>query len=1112
MSAAEIAGTLRALQSGDTATLKAAEETFNAARKQQPAQTVAALFEAASEQQLEEPVREQAAVLLRQCLGKIREEGSTWSQLGAPAQTECKARLLGLMEAEANSRVRKKVADIVQSLGNQLIDIEPDQRPTNSQEWPELMPTLMRVVVDSARADVLRAHALWAVKELMTSVWQVMVANTQQTLQVLKSCLAAPSAAVRANAATLLCELIDCLESKEDRAPFACLAEDYCSVLRSAAESADNEHVNSLLQALQSADFLKDCIGSHILPLLSTIAKSHEAEETQRLALEALITLAEDKPKTMAKVPGYIEQTLGLCAQFMMQLDDDLGAWSKEDDDEAEDPESFTHAKEVVDRLSNCMSASERLSQLMAAIKPASAALFQAAGWKHTVAGITMLAQVAEYVDEEGLVLEMVGAVRAQFRSTNPRVRHAAWTALAQFAEDHPEVVAGDTLAAQLLQEFLAAFDDPYERVQCRAMEAFQLYGSQVEREVLEPFVQPMMEKLGQKLQSPSVIVQKKTITFIAVLAGQMEDGFAAYYGPLMPIFKQLAQSLLHRTEERTVLGKVFECISLLAAAVGTEGFRADAEGIMQAMIQATQVPNLPSNDPVKEYMLEASQRICATMKGDFLPFVPQILPGVLEKLTLAPQEYSPAVAERFGDDAAVNLTLAQEGGQVKVLVMCTSEMEDLQNALGCVHTFVQELGDVYLPYVAQTAEALLPVFDFSMDEEIRDTAFETWGQLCQVARTGGRPEIVTQLVHEFLKRILPKFALTADAADVDARALRTRADGVKACLQKAGPGVLSAEQVKHVCEVALQTLGDSLKRREAEEAQKRQKLAAKEEEDASEAGEEEEEDEEMLRVACCEMTGALMQHHGGIFMTECFAVCMQLVQQFIPPTVRWEDRRLAIFLACDMLEHLRESVVPHWQHFMPQLVQDVVHQSPAIRQPACYGVALAAREAAFVALAAEAAAALSELVTRTRGTAKKKSEKPAQACADNALSALGEILSSHSHAVKAGEVQLWGVWLKGLPCQEDEAEGIKNHKALLRMVQKEQVEVVGAGGANLPHILSVFVDIYNTDMADEETSKGIGRLVAALGQERLQQLALQLKEKQQKKLLRIHREAQADA
>mmetsp|Transcript_26497 Transcript_26497/g.83044 ORF Transcript_26497/g.83044 Transcript_26497/m.83044 type:complete len:509 (+) Transcript_26497:2-1528(+) len=485
----------------------------------------------------------------------------------------------------------------------------------------------------------------------------------------------------------------------------------------------------------------------------------------------------------------------------------------------------------------------ERFPQVLEVLKPVLAAFLQSAEWKQLVAGITVLSQIAEYVDEEAMVSQMMAGIQAHLRSANARVRHAAWSAVAQLAEDHDDFVTAEPLAQQLLPEFLAALDDPCQRVGARSMEAFQLYGQAVEREVLEPFVQPLMEKLGKKLQSSKLATQRHAVTFIAVIAGQVEDGFAPYYGQLMPVLKQLISAVLHNTEERSLLGKAFECVSLLAKAAGPAGFRADAEGIMQAMTQAAQVPDLPASDPVKEYMLQAAQRICWTMKADFLPFVPHILPGILEKFALAPKELDANTRDAFGDDEEVNLALMPDKeGKVKVMVMSTSAMEDLQNALECVHTFAEELGKLYAPFVAQTAQALLPVFDFSMAEEIRDLAFETWGELCRAARDGGQAQVLGQLVHEFLGRILPKLE-TAEGDVVDAGALKTRADGVAACLKKAGQGILTADQLKHICEVVLKVLSASFERGAA------QKAAAKppqpgEEEDG---GVDEDEDDEDL-------------------------------------------------------------------------------------------------------------------------------------------------------------------------------------------------------------------------------------------------------------------------
>lgn len=80
----------------------------------------------------------------------------------------------------------------------------------------------------------------------------------------------------------------------------------------------------------------------------------------------------------------------------------------------------------------------------------------------------------------------------------------------------------------------------------------------------------------------------------------------------------------------------------------------------------------------------------------------------------------------------------------------------------------------------------------------------------------------------------------------------------------------------------------------------------------------------------------------------------------------------------------------------------------------------------------------------------------------------------------------------------------------MLQLIQQEKPEVVGEGGQNVPKLFGVLVDVYKTDMADEETSKGIGLFALRLGESKLEAFAAQFSEKQKKKLIRIVREAQA--
>merc|ERR1719277_2775370 len=186
----------------------------------------------------------------------------------------------------------------------------------------------------------------------------------------------------------------------------------------------------------------------------------------------------------------------------------------------------------------------------------------------------------------------------------------------------------------------------------------------------------------------------------------------------------------------------------------------------------------------------------------------------------------------------------------------------------------------------------------------------------------------------------------------------------------------------------------------------------------------------------------------------------MTLALKLIQAATGTDDKKLALFIICDCLEHLGARITNHWQQFIPGLLEGILHHDAELRQPACYGLSLAAKEQAFAPMVADAAGKLSQVITQSRQRSKKKSEKTAQACADNALSALVEILLNHSAVLAAASAQLWDVWLSGLPCQQDEQEGEKNHRLLVQFIQQEKPEVVGESGRNMPKLLSILVDV----------------------------------------------------
>jgi len=927
-----------------------------------------------------------------------------------------------------------------------------------------------------------------------------------------KACLADGSEAVRANGACMYCQLVSDLSEKGDRRAFTPFVPEVFQVLAGLAQLPDPKHVQAVLTTMQAtaevADIFKDHLGPHVLPVLCPIAKSHKENGARKLALEVLLCILENKTKMVLKTQGAASAILDIIFTFLMELDDDVEDWAVQDEDEAEAEENYAFGQEAINRLCTYAATAEAFDGVLQLLRPAIAQLLQQANWKGHVAGLAALAQSCEHIDDEATAEQMLTAVHMQLQSSHVRARYCAWGALQQFCIDQEDAMSSDKLGSVLLPEFIKGFDDKCTRVAAACMEAFHYFGEKTERETLEPFVQPLMGSLGARLQGQSSKLQREAITCIAVIAGQIEDGLAQYYAPLMPVLKQIISATLHKAEERKLLGKTFECISLLANVVGREAFRPDAEVIMQAMVQACTVPNLPKDDPVQEYVMAAAERLCSTLKEEFLPIVPHLLPGILAKCKLAPKEYDSSKDNLDDENPNLSLAITQgDDGEVKVLVVNTAELEDLGNALECMQTFAEKLGAHFTPFLAQTAQALLPVFDFNMSEQIRDAAFETWGHLLNCARKGQQASMLQELVQELLKRILPKL----EKGDSDLEAQKVRADGVKVCLDRAGPGILGPAEVKHICQVALRIISESLARREQKPQGKSAPAApAAEEDDKSSASGSEEEEE--LRTAACHMIIVLMEHHPAHFTAEGLPLLLQMVQKLIQPSCCDDDQHLAVLAAAGIFEHLGEGVAPHWDSFLPRVLQNMGHECPGLKGMAFYAASAAAKLQAFAPHAQATAQKAVESIQQARGQGKKKSAKPLQAAADNALSALVQVLLNHKAVIAAAEQQLWSTWLAGMPCQEDEQEGQRNNKILLMLMQQQHAHVVGEGWQNAPRLLSLLADAYKTDMCEAETSAAIAQMLLGMDDARLQQCAAALTEKQQKKLLRIRREAQTFA
>lgn len=164
----------------------------------------------------------------------------------------------------------------------------------------------------------------------------------------------------------------------------------------------------------------------------------------------------------------------------------------------------------------------------------------------------------------------------------------------------------------------------------------------------------------------------------------------------------------------------MIEAITLICSAVSDEVFRPHADKIVQAMI-FIQKSKMDDNDPQRSYLLTAWQRICLKMKGDFAPFLNEIMPPILSTASLKPTMGIEGTGAAELTDV-LNEIKPEGQGEKKTNVM-TDEIDEKDTAIQMLIVFLEELGTACFPFFSQLAPILLGLTQFSASDNIRNSA-----------------------------------------------------------------------------------------------------------------------------------------------------------------------------------------------------------------------------------------------------------------------------------------------------------------------------------------------------------------------------------------------------
>jgi len=1077
-----------ALMSSDNDERAAAEKRYDALKAESPDATSTALIKEVSIGAEEE--RAMAAVLARSAVPEM------WEKLSDQSKTGIKQQLLMSLEAETSPNMARKLANVVGAISFAVRD----------GGWPDLIPAMVAMCNSDVAAKKEMAYHVLAI--LPHQIGDEIKKHFPQLSVLYEQALTSTDSNVHVSGFRAISSYLSMCDTPKELKPLQAMLPAMLAAVGTSLQT-DEANARSLLDTMieiasMNPRFFKPQLKEIAAAMLEHVAMNKNLEaSTRRLALELLVEVAERGPGMIKKVDGLIQQLVAVSFALMVESVDaavDFDAWVKwedkgedavenENDDQGDEDQAdnFDHALECLDRLAVALGGAKMMPELFVFIPE----FLQHADWRYRLAALYGVSQTCEgcYKEMKKHLAQVVPLVMRLLNDEHARVRWAAINCLGQLATD-----LGPLLQQQFHQDVMPALTlamsgerEPVLRVRAHAAAASINFCEHADAELLKPYLQPMLLQLASLMQTQHRKATQQAVTSVAAIALAIGDVFEPYYHEFMP---RLTQVLTLPPDQvgGKMRGKTLECISLVGVAVGPEIFREDAKRTMQLIVSQMQELNTSADDPQINYMHQACGRICRALKKEFVPYLPSLLPALLHSVATTPDM---KVADEDAEDADFEGMETVQVGE-HVMGIKTSALEEKATACHMLVVYLEELEDGFFPYLEQVGKELKPLLTFWYHEDVRSSAMSAMPLLCRSAASFVRNNNAdASIVQQVLGFVFPALVQTLILEpEVAMQAQCVRAVGrcaVEVQSAISGPS-LSSEQLSEATKALKQLLQDSDERLIAivggdgyddeEDEQDEEDSRNVEDEEAIEA-------EEDLLEQIIYTVGKLLETQGEIFHIGLDEILEWFFAKF-DQAAHVSQKRLAMAMLDDVMEAMAKfpgAGDRYVASFMPHMLLGAMSTDMELRQAALFGLGLCAQHggAGFAPYRTEATQTLMHVLSQQDARSKDK-----ESGTDNAAASLGKIAqfqpnpSPHDPQGVPTAEELFGSWLAYLPLTSDLQESTVVNKQLSELVERNHGALLGVNNVNLPRIMSVFAEVLETEMVEEETTLRIQTILRA--------------------------------
>ncbi|XP_070018413.1 uncharacterized protein [Nicotiana sylvestris] len=976
--------------------------------------------------------RERCAGLLRKLLND--NDLCTWHNLSVSTQSTIKSMIVDRFSVEEPGFIIQELLITVWTL---IDSVRADKT------WPELLPPLYQRVTNSSLDPYLKGAACIIFAILSKDIGETTAPCIKDLHKLFLNTLNDDTLhlQVRITAARAVITFIQSIPSSNEKERFQELLP---GMMRALTDTLNNKRREDaaeqvLLFLIKLAKNEPRFLRRQLVDVVGTmfdIAEDKSLEETTRhLAIEfvlALVEAREKAPGMMKKLPLFTTTCFAVLLNLLRDIKDEPSWHSSEIwNDQAGVTDNYIYGRECLSRFSKALGgktiAPIALEQLDAyLIVPE---------WEKRHAALIALSQIAEGSSKVMMkyLEQIMNMVLHAFQDPHPRVRWAAINAVAQFSIDFsPHLQAHAALA---VSDFCKS-DKP---------------------ETLVPYLDRILNKQLVLLQNDNEMVQRAALKALSGIADLSKEQFQAYYDFVMPYLKTIRANANDKSNHKLQV-RAFECISLVALAVGKEKFRDDLEQVME-VLKSFQKSQVREADTIV-YILQASNRICQCIGKDFLPYMSTVMPSLVECAQFEPDK-------TVSTDKLYDSIHKVKFGKEMICIKGSDLLEVKSIACGLLGRYAHNLKEEFYPWISQAASVLAPLLKFYMDDDVRNYANYALSSLLPSAELAVEKGIAQGGNQSYFKQLSGDIILALGNALYSESEAKISANilwGLNECLLICG-SLLNEDQVHSIIDEIKHVLMES-SRRNGELT----KRAKSEDFDAEEA--------ELLR-AVRELEDEVCINVGNILITlihtfkAAFLPFFDELSLYLLPMMGKDktaaERSMCFHVFDILVVYCGEAALKYYNIYLPFLLNSSDDEKPVVRQNALYGLGLCAEHggSVFKPFVGEALSRINVVITHLHDR-----EPENLSAYYNAAFALGKICQFHQESIDAA--QIIPSWLNCLPIKEDTVKAKVVHKQLCSMVERSDGKLLGPNYQHLPKVISVFVEVLcaGENLAADETKK----------------------------------------